>query len=84
MAAVLPFLPFPPNRQSTLEPGARLKTEYLLQVKFYDQFIHRRLAMLPLHFGQDQLGGIGVVETAKVGLDFEKLSCPIKRHVLRG
>ena len=81
---VPPFLPFPPNRQSTFEPGARRKTEYLLQVKLYDQFIHRRLAMFPLHFGQNQLGGIGIVKTAKVSLDFEQLSRAIKRHSFRG
>ena len=52
-----------------LKTCARFEIEHLLQTTVADQWIDRGLAMLLLQLGQDQLGRVVIIKTAKSGLD---------------
>lgn len=54
------------DRKAALEARARLKTEYFIELELDDEVIDCLLAMLALHFGQNQLGRSLVVKPAKV------------------
>jgi hypothetical protein len=71
----------PPDCQTTLEAGAWLKTENLHEIEFTDQAVNCRLPVFFLNLGQNQLGGIGVVKSAKIRLHLKQLMRPFQGHL---
>jgi hypothetical protein len=71
----------PPDCQATLEAGTRLETKNSLQVEFPDQAVNCRLSVFFLNLGQNQLGGIGVIKSAKIRLHLEQLMRPFQGHL---
>src|SRR5512147_1045026 len=70
----------PADCQPALEARAGLEPEDAVELELPDELVDRRLPVLALHFGQDQLGRIAVVEAAEVGLDLEQLSGAVECH----
>ena len=62
------------------ETGAGLESEQLLQIKFPDETVYGRLAMLAQHLGQDQPGGIAVIAAAHLRLDRQQFARFLQRH----
>jgi hypothetical protein len=56
------------ERNPLLKPRTGLKIENLVQRALDNQSIHPGLSMLLLHFGQNELGRIAVVETTELSL----------------
>lgn len=74
-------LKFAPQSQTAFKTRTRFKSEYHIQSQIPDQTIDSNLAMLALNFGQNQLGRIGVVKTAEIGLNLEQLTGAIESHL---
>lgn len=53
------------DRKAALEARARLKTENFSKLELDDELVDCLLAMLALHFGQNKLGRIAIVESPK-------------------
>ena len=51
-----------------LKTRARFEIEHLLQTTVADQLLDRDLAMLLLRLGQEQLGRVAIIKTAKSSL----------------
>ncbi|MGO9444087.1 MAG: hypothetical protein ACLPXB_04830 [Thiobacillaceae bacterium] len=72
---------FTPHCQATLEFRTRGKSKYPLQIELDNQLINDHLPVFLLDLGQNQFGGIGVIESAKICLHLQQLARPIHGHI---
>ena len=66
--------------ESAVKPRACFKAEHPVELAFTDHLIHRRLIMFAANLGQNQLGGITIVEPAEVGLDHKQFPGFVECH----
>ena len=57
--------------EAAVEGGARFEAKDTLEIEFGDELIDRRLAVPAVHFSDDQLGAVGVVEGTELACTFK-------------
>jgi hypothetical protein len=60
--------------------SAASEAEDALELQLADQRVHQRLAVLAAHLREDNLGAVGAVEAAEIGLYLEELLRLLQGH----